>query len=118
MRIARNVTYKLEEIRSTKEGRIAVIHSSYSLADSVPKNWPVPYYGRFRVRGRFGLYRDYKVLNLHGQGEELFNIDKGRIEQYNQSYRMQIAASLPFGLIDATPQINIKQSLTMKLLEN
>jgi len=116
LRKARDVTYTLDEIRLTEEGRFAVIHSSYSLAESVPHTWPIPYSGRFRVSGMFGFLRGYKVLNLQGQGEELFNIDAGRIEQYSQQYRMQLEASFPFTL-GVNPRITIKQNLTMQFLK-
>ena len=85
-RKARDVTYTLDEIRQTEKGQLALIRSSYSLADSVPSSWPMPYSGRFQMSGRFGFLRGYKFLDLQGQGEELFNIDAGRTEQYNQQY--------------------------------
>ena len=116
MRKARDVTYTLSEIRRTEKGRLAVIYSSYSPAKSVPRSWPIPYSGRFRMSGMFGFLRNYKVLDLQGEGEELFNIDTGRTEQYNQQYQMQLEASFPMAL-HANPRITIKQDLTMQLLE-
>jgi len=115
MRQARDVTYRLEEVRESEKGDIAVIRSTYSPAESAPRSWPVPYTGRFQMRGRFGFLRRYKVLDLQGEGEELFNIEAGRIERYNQHYRMDLEASMPMGL-NVNPQITIKQKLTMKLL--
>jgi hypothetical protein len=53
-------------------------------------------------------------MDLQGQGEELFNIDAGRIEQRSQRYQVQLEASLPMG-ISASPQVTIKQTLTMEL---
>ena len=116
MKEARDVTYTLDEIRQSEKGRLAVIRSSYSPAESAPRSWPMPYSGRFQMSGMFGFLRGYKVLRLEGQGEELFNIDAGRTEQYNQQYQMQIKASLPFTL-GANPLITIKQNLTMELLK-
>jgi hypothetical protein len=118
MRKARDVTYKLDEIRPGEKGRLAVISSSYKIADSAPHEWPIPYSGRFRVAGSFGFYRNYKVIDLRGKGEELFNIDAGRIEQYSQQYQMQLSASLLIPLAGVNPEITIKQILTMDLLEN
>ncbi|MCK4752506.1 MAG: hypothetical protein KAS75_03600 [Planctomycetes bacterium] len=114
-RIAREVTYTLDEIRQTEKGRIAVIKSSYSPAKSTPKSWPIPYSGQFRMSGTFGFMKSFLVLELKGQGEELFNIDQGRIEQYNQDYEVVMDASLlmPLG---TSPRITIKQNLTMQLL--
>jgi hypothetical protein len=116
MRKARDVTYTLAEIRRTEKGRLAVIQSSYTLAESVPKNWPIPYSGTFQMAGTFGFFRGYKVLDLKGRGEELFNIDAGRTEQYRQQYRMQLEASFPLA-IGPTPRMTINQTLTMQLLE-
>ncbi len=118
MRKARDVTYTLDEIRPGEKGRLAVISSSYTIADSAPREWPIPYSGRFQVAGAFGFYRNYKVLSLQGGGEELFNIDSGRTEQYSQQYRMQLSASLLLPLAGANPKITIKQNLTTRLLED
>lgn len=115
LRKARDVTYTLDEIRQTEKGQIAVIRSSYQSAKSVPRSWPMPYSGRFQMSGTFGFLRNYKVLDLKGEGEELFNIDAGRIEQYNQNYQMKLDASFMIPLGDR-PKITIKQNLTMQLL--
>jgi len=115
-RLARDVTYTLDEIRQSEKGQLAVIKSSYSLAKSAPKSWPIPYAGRFRMSGTFGFLTRYKFLDLQGGGQELFNIDSGRTEQYNQQYQLNIEASAPFGL-GAGPRIKIKQNLTMQLLD-
>jgi hypothetical protein len=115
-RKARDVTYTLDEIRQTEKGQLAVIRSSYSPTESVSDNWPpMPYSGSFQMSGRFGFLRGYKFLDLQGQGEELFNIDAGRTEQYNQQYQVQLEASFPMG-INIKPRITIKQNLTMELL--
>jgi len=117
MKKARNVTYTLAEIRQTEKGRLAVIRSTYEKADSVPDRWPpLPYSGRFQMSGTFGFLSSYKIVELQGQGEELFNIDAGRIEQYNQQYKAVFSASIPMG-IDASPQIIINQNLKMQILE-
>ena len=116
-RQARQVTYKLEEIRQSEKGRLAVISSIYSKADSVPKSWPVPYFGRFQMSGRFGFLSNYKFLDINGSGEELFNIDLGRIEEYKQHYTVVMQSSIPLG-ISGNPVINIEQTITMKILED
>jgi hypothetical protein len=66
------------------------------------------------MKGTFGFLSGYKLLTLEGRGEELFNIEAGRIEQYNQQYQMQLEAFIPIGL-DVKPMITIKQNLTMEL---
>ena len=116
MREARDVTYRLDEIRQEEKGRLAVISSTYQKAQMVPRSWPIPYSGRFMMRGTFGFLSGYKLLNLEGHGEELFNIEAGRIVQYNQQYQMQLDSRIPMG-ISAKPKITIKQELTMELVE-
>ena len=118
MRKARDVTYTLAEIRQTPKGRLAVIRSSYSPAKSAARSWPLPYTGSFQMKGMFGFFRGYKILELQGQGEELFNMDAGRIEQYNQQYLVKLKAGLPLPLPGTAPRITIKQKLTMRLLGN
>jgi hypothetical protein len=115
-RLARDVTYTLEEVRQSEKGQLAVIKSSYSLSKSVPDDWPIPYTGSFQMSGTFGFLTRYKFLDLQGEGQELFNIDAGRTEQYNQQYQLNAQASVPFGL-GAHPAIRIKQNLTMQLLD-
>ena len=89
---ARDVNYTLEEIRqdpNDPNNRIAVIDSSYSLLWPNPSEWPVPYTEAFQMSGIFGFLREYKMLDLQGHGQELFNIEAGRTEQYTQKYTMQ-----------------------------
>ncbi len=116
MRKAREVIYRLDEIRQSEKGRLAVISSSYQIAETVPRSWPIPYSGSFQMKGTFGFLSGYKLLSLEGRGEELFNIEAGRIEQYNQQYEIQIQASIPMG-ISVKPMITIIQNLTMELFE-
>lgn len=119
MRKARDVIYTLEKFEETEKGRIAVISSSYSLSDSVPKDWPKPYSaGRFRMSGPFGFYRNYKILELQGKGEQLFNIELGRIEECRQHYKIEMQASMMIPLGGMEPHITIEQDLTMQLLED
>jgi len=119
LREARDVTYRLDEIRQSEKGQLAVIHSSYKHAESVPPGWPIAYSGKFQLSGPLGFIRmlskDLNVLDLQGQGEELFNIDTGRIEQHHQKYQMQLEASMP--LPGAKPRVTINQSLTMQLIK-
>ncbi len=121
---ARDVNYRLEEIRGPNQpaevqdsnNRIAVIASEYSLLYPSPSDWPVPYTDVFQMSGMFGFLRGYKLLDLQGEGQELFNIDAGRTEQYTQKYTLRTRASLPFGLGGINPLITIDQILTMELI--
>ncbi|MBL7152400.1 MAG: hypothetical protein ISS79_01690 [Phycisphaerae bacterium] len=115
MRKARDVVYTLDEIRPSPSGRVAVISSAYSLADSVPQTWPIPYSGSFRMSGTFGFLGGYNLLSIEGKGQELFNIDTGQSEQYNQQYELKISSIIPLG-ISAKPQITINQIITAKRL--
>ncbi len=114
--VARDVNYRLDKIQTTGQRRFAVIKSSFTPTKSVPRAWPVPYSVRFQISGMFGFLRDYKVLDLTGQGQELFNIDKGHTEQYDHNYTLRLEASLPLNL-GVNPKITINSTLTMKLLE-
>jgi hypothetical protein len=116
-RQARDVTYKLEQVRDSNQGRIAVITSTYSPAKSTSANWPMPYSGSFQIIGTFGFLRNYKLIDLQGTGQELFNIDKGRTEQYNQQFQANFDAALAMPL-GVNPKIKIKQILTMQLLNS
>ena len=116
MRKARDVTYRLDEVREGEKDRLAVIKSSYQAADSAPNDWPIPYSGRFQVAGAFGFYGNYRVLDLQGEGETLFNIDAGRIEQSEQEYEFRLKASLMIPLTGVEPRITINQTLIMTRL--
>jgi hypothetical protein len=116
---ARNVDYTLEEIRqdpNDPNSHTAVIGGSYSLLWPNPSGWPVPYTEVFMMSGMFGFLRDYKVLGVQGQGQELFNIEAGRTEQYTQKYTMRVIASMPMGLSGVNPKIAIDQTITMQLI--
>lgn len=115
MRKARDVTYTFDEIRPSPKGRLAVIGGTYTISDSVPTDWPIPYTGSFQMSGTFGFFRGYEILGLNGKGQELFNLDAGRIEQYNQQYNMKLSAALP-GPLGPSPHITINQKITMQLI--
>ncbi len=115
---ARDVTYTLKEIRQERNGRVAVIEASYSHADKRPGDWPVPYTGSItQVRGRFGIFRNFRIKQLQGRGTVLFNLDTGTIEQFTEKYRMEVSASLLFPLPGTNPKFTIQQDLQMKLLK-
>ena len=116
LRLAREVIYRLEEVRLGEDGPVAVIRSQYSPADAVPAGWPVPYAGRFQMSGTFGFLGPYEVLGLEGGGETLFDLEQGRIEEKEQKYRVRIRAGIPPMGIKADPHITIHQTLTMKRL--
>lgn len=117
MRQARDVTYRFNGVRSGPRGAAAVIESTYKPAASAPADWPVPYSGRFQMSGTFGFLGSYQVLDLEGYGEELYNIQAGRLEQRIQKYTMQVKASPPPLGIRANPHITIEQTLITELLE-
>jgi hypothetical protein len=116
MRKARDVKYRFNGIRSGPRGAAAVIESLYTPASSTPADWPVPYSGRFRMSGTFGFLGGYEILGLKGTGEELYNIEAGRLEQRRQTYTIEMKASLPPMGIEAHPRITIEQTLITELL--
>jgi hypothetical protein len=117
MRQARDVIYRFNGIRSGPRGAAGVIESTYKLADAAPADWPVPYSGRFRMSGTFGFLGPYEVLSLEGAGEELYNLEAGRLEQRQQKYAMRVKASLPPMGIQAQPHITIEQTLIAERIE-
>jgi hypothetical protein len=112
----RDVTYTLKEIRETDKGRIAVIDSVYSKAESRTRKWPLPYSGSFEMMGTFGFFRNYQVLELKGKGQEFFNMDTGRTSSYSQRYKVTFKADMPWPLPGANPKVIIDQKLTMQLV--
>ena len=115
MRKAMDVAYTLKEIQQQDENKLAVIDSTYSLSESVPKDWPIPYTGRFQMSGTFGFLRGYEILELQGSGSDIFNITTGQVEKYDHSYGMKMQATFPFGM-GIKPEINVKQQISMQLL--
>ena len=87
------------------------------MADSAPSDWPVPYSGRFQMSGTFGFLGPYQVLGLEGGGETLFDLERGRLKEQRQRYKLQMKASLPPMGIKADPHITIDQTLTTELVE-
>ena len=117
MRKARDVTYTLAQITDTDQGAIAEIHSSFALSqDKAPREWPIPYAGRFRASGPFGFLRGYANLKCEGTGQERFNLKQGRSLGYDHQYRLEMDAALPlFGAMGGTsPKIIIRQTLKME----
>jgi hypothetical protein len=118
LRIDRDVTYQLAEVRQSEQGEIAVIKSTYAISEAKSEA-PFPYEGSFRLSGTFGFFRamfkGLSITSLEGGGEELFNIDAGRIDSVQQNYKFTLkpnAAPLP----GANPIIDVDQKITMKLI--
>jgi hypothetical protein len=118
---ARDVTYKLSQIREDKKGRFAVIKSTYSLGEPIPQRWPVPYEGNFMMSGQFGFFTNYNVASLEGSGEQLFDIEAGRIERDRQNYRVELEMLFPMPLGDKEgpkPVTTVRQTISMRLLKD
>lgn len=120
LRIDRDVTYQLAEVHQTEHGDIAVIKSTYSMSEAKSEAL-LPYEGSFRLSGAFGFFRamfkGLSITSLEGGGEELFNIDAGKINSSEQNYKFTLkpnAAPLP----GANPIIYIDQKMTMKFTGN
>jgi len=118
LRKGRDVTYQLAEIRQTERGPVAVINSTYALSDVKPEA-PLPYEGSFRLAGTFGffqaMFKGLSLISLEGTGQELFDVDAGRTEWYQQQYKATLkpnASPLP----GANPIIYIDQKITMQFI--
>ena len=74
------------------------------------------------MRGTFGFFRGYEVLSLSGSGEQLFNLNTGRIAGDRQEYDVTMSAATPLtpgseaGIANLKPNMTIKQEITMELL--
>jgi hypothetical protein len=121
VKTARDVTYSLKEVKEGEDGTIAVIKSEYTLGEPIPKKWPLPYEGGFMMSGPFGFFSKYTVLSLEGSGQQLFNIDAGRIQKDRQNYRVEMETFFPMALGNGetqNPKIKIRQSITTEYLGN
>ncbi len=115
----REVTYRLDEVRETEQGPVAVINSTYAMSDVKPEA-PLPYEGSFRLAGKFGFFRSMfkglSITSLEGDGQELYNLDAGRTDSYKQNYMVTLkpnAVPLP----GTNPIIYLEQKNTMELLD-
>lgn len=111
---ARDVVYKLESLKDTNGGKIAVITGKYSPSKTLLQSWFVPYEGNFQLSGPFGVYVNCQIAALEGSGEELFNIDQGKSISYGQDYQMTVNPTM--SLIPIRVKITVKQHLSMQLL--
>ncbi len=116
LRKARDVTWRLSEIRHQEATRLAIIDSAYALADSAPADWPIPYSGRFQMSGTFGFLGSYQSLALDGAGQQAFDVDAGRLLADTQKYTVRMNASLPPMGIRANPHLTIEQTMTTEWL--
>jgi hypothetical protein len=122
MRKARDVRYTLEGIQQTPTGRVAVIGSAYRLSDQpAPASWPIPYSGRFRASGPFGMLGGYTALAFEGQGRDQFNLGSGVWERSEQQFQMEIQAALPPAVAimmrtksGVHPKVVIRQTIMME----
>ncbi|MFH1615730.1 MAG: hypothetical protein ABIG61_11690 [Planctomycetota bacterium] len=124
LRLARDVTYRLHEVRDVNDTILATIRSSYSVSDSVPDDWPRPYQGSFKMRGTFGFFYSmmggFNIQSVTGTGRQIFNVDTGILVEDNQDYVIEAIAnrSLPLGGGSGTPKLTITQKLSAQLLQN
>jgi hypothetical protein len=114
----REITYTLAETVKSETGRKAIINSSYALTDSPLGEWPRPYSNyRFQLKGTFGFLRNYRFFSLEGTGKQIFNIDRGVVENEQQHYVLKANVDFLMPLADTQPQITIDQKMTVELLE-
>jgi hypothetical protein len=120
-RTGRNAQYELTEIKDVNGVQTAVIKAAYTLADGPSMDWPMPYAGNFSQRGSFGFFQGYKVLELTGDGTQVFDVSAGKILKEQQVYNTKISAMIPFGGLGKDgekpePNITVKQTITIELL--
>jgi hypothetical protein len=118
-RTGRNATYTLAGVEKTPQGgENATITSTYSLADEPSMDWPMPYTGTFSQRSSFGFFQGYRVLELSGEGTQVFDVTAGRIVSDTQKYKAKVSAMIPFGGLGRDgekPEPNIIVDQTVKV---
>jgi hypothetical protein len=121
-RTGRDASYTLADVTESADGhQLATIKSTYSLSDGPSMDWPIPYTGTFSQRGSFGFFQGYKVLELSGDGEQVFDVAAGRIVSDRQSYTAKVSAVIPFGGLGKEgekpePNIVVRQTITMTFI--
>lgn len=115
---ARITNYKLDAVNIEPDGtRQAVIKSDYAMSEEPMQDFIRPYEGNFQMRGLFGFLRNYKFESLQGSGLQLFNMDKGLIEEDKQEYTMHVTAGFMLPLGDSKPVLTVKQTFLIKRIE-
>ena len=78
---------------------------------------PDPYEGSFQMRGMFGFLANYQITDLSGGGDVVFDNSRGLLVSHNQEYKMDVVASFLFPLGNSVPELSIKQTITVDLIE-
>jgi hypothetical protein len=121
-RTGRDVTYTLAGLtQDPGADQVATIKSVYTLSPEQSMDWPMPYTGSFSQRGSFGFFQGYKVLDIKGEGTQLFDVTAGRIAADKQTYTAKVSAVIPFGGLGKDgekpePNIVVNQTITMDLI--
>jgi hypothetical protein len=114
--VVRESTYALAEVKETDSGRKAVITSSYKLSNSRLKNRPMPYTGKFMMKGMFGFLRNFKPLSIEGSGRQIFDIEAGVVESEQQQYKVKVQAGFMLPLGDTVPTVTTDQKMSIQLI--
>jgi hypothetical protein len=113
----RITTFTLDSIKEENGQKMALINSTYQISPKTVENFPKPYEGSFLMQGMFGFLKDYQFQTIQGKGQQVFNLTTGQVESDTQEYDMFVTASFPLPLGDSVPQLNIHQTMTVKLLD-
>lgn len=117
--VVRDTTYTFQKAADTETGRKATITSNFALSKKELENWPMPYEGGFSVKGSlFSVLTNFKTQSLEGKGTQLFDIDRGIVENDLQEYKVKSVASFILPLGDSTPYINVDQKMSVQLIED
>lgn len=113
----RITTFTIDSTKEENGRQKAVINSTYQISPKTVENFPKPYEGSFQMRGIFGFLRDYNFQTIQGKGQQVFNLTTGQVESDTQEYEMSVTATFPLPLGDSVPNLNIHQTMTVKLLD-
>ena len=115
---AKDTTYTLTETKDSDSGSVAVIDSTFQRSDEPVKNLPDPYDGQtYMLKEIFVFLRGYRLTSFTGSGRQIFNIDRGVIENDTQQHTMDFDVSFLLPLGDSVPKLKIDQKMKIELLE-
>ena len=113
----RVTTFTLDRITEENQQQKAAIKSTYAMADDFLKDIPLAYEGSFQMRGLFGFLRQYRFESISGEGEQVFNIDRGLLEKDHQQYTLEVTADFALPLGNSKPILKVDQTLSVELLQ-
>jgi hypothetical protein len=115
---ARLTTFRLDKIEQKENTQIATIGADYALTTIPLEKFPIPYEGRFQLKGTFGFLQNYQFQSVRGKGTQLFDLTSGTVLSDRQQYTVIVNADFLMPLGDSKPLLTVEQTLSIELLNN